>query len=164
MERIVIPGEEKKGRIPTDQIHLQHELIRIKKEIKRLNNRRRDIESLLGSDRLPESYFNKTIHLYALKLQGGNYYIGMTRNVKKRFDKHLKGKGATWTKKYKPIEIHFSRDTKLTNETEVAILENELTYQYALQYGLDKVRGGGYCQVKPTWPQHLYDTAGSNVL
>jgi len=37
--------------------------------------------------------------LYALRLEGGYYYVGISKDVNKRFKKHSKGKGAMWTKK-----------------------------------------------------------------
>lgn len=93
--------------------------------------------------------------IYVLKLEGGYYYIGISRRPEKRFRAHLKGKGATWTKAHKPLEIVEVRETFLTLESEAVIKENEVTIEYAKQYGHGRVRGGGYCQAKPRWPTEV---------
>lgn len=160
MERIVIPGEIAKGRIPRDDNYLQHELIKIDKEIRRLQKRRDAIRATLkksDSVQYKESFYEKQIKLYVLELENGKYYVGQTRNVQQRYLRHSRGKGANWTKLHKPVGIIKVVNTKITDEHEAAILENQLTFEMAVQYGPDNVRGGGYCQTKPKWPQSVYD-------
>jgi predicted GIY-YIG superfamily endonuclease len=49
------------------------------------------------------------MNLYILKCKNNKYYVGTTKqDVKKRLTQHMKGWGAAWTKKYKPI----SKNTK----------------------------------------------------
>ena len=96
-------------------------------------------------------YFKKPITLYVLKLEDECWYIGMTRNIDKRYKAHKKGK-TYWTKEHKPIEVHETRDTELNSDSAASKLEDELTLEYARKFGMDKVRGGGYCQRKPLWP------------
>lgn len=106
----------------------------------------------------------QTVKLYALKLQDDCWYIGMSFNPDKRYLKHCKGKGAQFTKLHRPIEIFEVRDTGLYTQDEVALLEDDMTLQYARQYGVDKVRGGGYCQSKPHWPKDLSEPDMSWVV
>jgi hypothetical protein len=81
-------------------------------------------------------------NIYILKLQGCKYYIGKSENLMKRYHEHLSGKGATWTKKYKPISIekiiekvsHFDEDT--------------YTIVYMAKYGIENVRGGTYVSIQ----------------
>lgn len=94
----------------------------------------------------------RKVSLYALRLQNDCWYVGMSFNVQKRFTKHQKGKGAIWTKKYEPIEIHEIRVTEHFDQDSAVKLEDDMTLEYALKYGSDKVRGGGWCQTKPHWP------------
>ena len=47
----------------------------------------------------------KKVTIYALKLVEVNYYICMTLKIERRYREHKFGRGATWTNKYKPIEI-----------------------------------------------------------
>jgi predicted GIY-YIG superfamily endonuclease len=95
----------------------------------------------------------QTVKLYALELENGRWYVGMSFAPEKRFNKHSKGKGAVWTKMHKPIKIHEVRDSGLFDQDDVAQLENDMTIEYAMKYGPDVVRGGGYCQSKPRWPE-----------
>lgn len=82
--------------------------------------------------------------VYVLRLEGDYYYIGISRDVDKRFQRHLSGKGARFTQKHKPIEIveRFSCDR--ATESEASLLEMEKVANYAMRYGTDKVSGGGY--------------------
>ncbi|MFE7720123.1 GIY-YIG nuclease family protein [Nocardia rhizosphaerihabitans] len=166
METITIPGQEaRKGNILRDDNALYHELSNVNKEIARLKKRQSQINQLLRGKRLEivgvkETWFDKHIWLYVLRLEEGKYYVGMSRDVDRRFKRHSKGKGAAWTRQFKPIEVIRRVDTKLTDEYEVAVLENELTFDMAIQHGLDNVRGGGYCQTKPKWPLGLREQLG----
>ncbi len=45
--------------------------------------------------------------VYAIECEGGSIYIGHTEDVQRRFDEHLSGKGAEWTKTHRPIRIAY---------------------------------------------------------
>ncbi len=92
------------------------------------------------------------VKLYALELENNHWYVGMSFNPEKRFNKHSKGKGAVWTKLHRPIRIVETRITDFFDQDDVVQLENDMTIEYAMRYGKDYVRGGGYCQSKPHWP------------
>ena len=83
-------------------------------------------------------------HLYVLELEHGCYYIGITLNIEKRFNEHLVGAGANFTRAHKPLRII----EKLCCDTEdrdlAAKIENAKTLEYAMKYGGDKVKGGMY--------------------
>ena len=50
----------------------------------------------------PQTPFN----LYVLKLVKNKYYVGITcKNVHVRVSQHKNGKGAAWTKLYKPVNV-----------------------------------------------------------
>lgn len=102
------------------------------------------------------SYFQRPILLYVLRLKDNCWYIGMSRNVDRRFKAHQKGK-SMWTKEHPPIEIFEVRETGLTSDSEAGLMEDQLTLEYARQYGTEFVRGGGYCQTKPRWPKEFYE-------
>jgi putative endonuclease len=42
---------------------------------------------------------------YILLCTDGSYYTGSTNDVKKRFNDHLAGRGAKYTKGHKPIKV-----------------------------------------------------------
>ena len=81
-------------------------------------------------------------YIYILKLKGGNYYVGKTDNVEKRFNEHILGYGSVWTKKYKPISI----DKIIKNPSKYD--EDRYVKEYMGKYGIDKVRGGTYVRIE----------------
>lgn len=102
-----------------------------------------------------KKYVNsKPYILYALELEDGYWYIGTTVNLEKRFEQHVIGEGASWTKVHKPIRVHESRLTKITKLSRVAKLEDQMTLDYVLLYGEANVRGGKWCRViYPNYPK-----------
>ena len=79
--------------------------------------------------------------LYVLKLQNDKYYIGITNDLKKRYKQHINGKGSSWTRIHKPIEI-------LENmNIDDYFDETKYTIKYMSKYGIDNVRGGSFCKV-----------------
>ena len=159
---------KKKGlpkRVPAlskEPMLLLEEYRNILAQIQELTRRRQQIRKEMrkhGTDPTKytrSDYFQRPILLYVLRLENNCWYIGMSRNVDKRYKAHQKGK-TIWTKEHAPIEIHEVRETGLNSDSEVSKLEDELTLEYARQFGVDKVRGGGYCQRKPVWPSELFE-------
>lgn len=141
--------------IQKESMVLQRELLDVNKQLKELKIRKKSLVRQLtksGQRVIQEGYFNTPIKLYALRLEEDCWYIGMSRNPERRFKKHSTNKGAQWTKEFPPTEIHEIRDTGLIDDAAACKLEDDMTIEYALKYGSDKVRGGGYCQRKPRWP------------
>ena len=73
--------------------------------------------------------------VYVLRLEQSKYYVGFTTKIQKRMKKHFGGKGAKWTRKYRPVSIietinNVSKD-----------MEKELTLKYMRKYGYQNVRG-----------------------
>ena len=48
---------------------------------------------------------SKPWYLYLLECQGGTYYAGITTNVQKRYQTHVSGKGAKYTRARKPKRL-----------------------------------------------------------
>ncbi|WP_297285497.1 GIY-YIG nuclease family protein [uncultured Brachyspira sp.] len=48
---------------------------------------------------------NEFYYVYILLCEDGSYYTGTTNNLKERFIKHSRGKGAKYTKSHKPLKI-----------------------------------------------------------
>lgn len=59
---------------------------------------------------------NKKYFVYLLLTENGSYYCGYTDDVEKRFQKHLSGKGAKYTRANKPVKIVWSKDFSTKNE------------------------------------------------
>ena len=83
-----------------------------------------------------------TTNIYVLKLEGGRYYVGKTDNVMKRYEQHVGGCGSAWTKKYRPISI------EKTIKNASPFDEDKVTKEYMAKYGIDRVRGGSYCEIE----------------
>ncbi len=45
-----------------------------------------------------------------LKCSDGSYYVGSTRNLHTRFEQHLAGNGAEYTKRRRPVELVFAAE------------------------------------------------------
>lgn len=148
------PVKIKQKREYKETMILQEDLIKVNKELQQLRKKKRTILAQMKRQHIKpirSQYYEKEIFLYVLELEDNCYYIGMSRNVEKRFKAHLKG-SAGWTKKHKPISIIAVKPTGTNSDSEASVLEDDLTLEYALKYGSDYVRGGGYCQSKPRWP------------
>lgn len=52
----------------------------------------------------------KKFFVYILLTERGTLYCGYTDNVKKRFNEHLTGKGAKYTKANKPVKILYTKE------------------------------------------------------
>jgi predicted GIY-YIG superfamily endonuclease len=93
----------------------------------------------------------RNFQIYALELEGGNYYVGITayKDVTRRFNQHLDGKGAKWTRLHKPIRVIATRDIGLISESAAVRQETAFTIAYIKQYGMYQVRGGALCRVDP---------------
>lgn len=78
--------------------------------------------------------------VYVLLLEQNKYYIGITNNFCNRLQQHCDGKGATWTNKYKVVDV-----IKVNPESEGN--EDQIVIQSMIKYGTDNVRGGKYCQL-----------------
>ena len=113
---------------------------------------KRQIRKLNGEAVGQNDFINRPIWLYVLELEDGFYYVGLTRNVDKRFNRHLAGKGANWTKIHKPLSILHREITETHVESIASKLEDALTLKIASQYGHDVVRGGQWCYVNNPVP------------
>jgi predicted GIY-YIG superfamily endonuclease len=81
-------------------------------------------------------------NVYCLLCEDNTYYIGKASNVEKRFRKHKSGNGSLWTRTHAPIKIIEIRENVSPFE------EDKMVKEYMYNYGIDKVRGGSYIQIK----------------
>ena len=76
--------------------------------------------------------------IYVLKLEGGRYYVGKTEHLMRRYQEHMRGEGAAWTSKYKPLSLV----QKIENAGPFD--EDMVVKEYMAKHGIDMVRGGSY--------------------
>lgn len=85
--------------------------------------------------------------IYVLLLEDGRYYIGQSQSdPQKRIKDHFNGKGSSWTKKYRPIAIKDIFEIE-GDYRDGEFVENDTTYAYMKEYGIENVRGGFFCNV-----------------
>jgi len=54
--------------------------------------------------------------IYILLCNDGSYYTGSTNDIQKRFQDHLSGKGARYTKSHKPLKIIYREEFSTKSE------------------------------------------------
>ena len=85
------------------------------------------------------------IYIYTLLLEDDCYYVGKTRNPKKRKKSHVKGKGSAWTKLHPFVDEISKEAYTVSSKEEEDYYENEQTIKMMLEKGWQKVRGGFWC-------------------
>lgn len=79
--------------------------------------------------------------IYVLELEQGKYYVGYTEcSTEKRIMAHVRGSGAEWTRRYKPVRIVGTLD----GDTET---ESDVTLWFMREHGWENVRGGKWTRV-----------------
>ncbi|TXG99871.1 MAG: GIY-YIG nuclease family protein [Candidatus Moraniibacteriota bacterium] len=68
--------------------------------------------------------------VYVLLCEGNNYYTGVAKDVALRFRAHLLGRGAKYTRSFKPIKIvytesHLDRGSAQRREAEIKNLTHK---------------------------------------
>jgi predicted GIY-YIG superfamily endonuclease len=81
-------------------------------------------------------------YIYVLRLVNDKYYVGKAVDPEKRFEKHVNGEGARWTRRYKPLEMIE------TYPSDNPFDEDKTTKEYMAKYGIENVRGGSYVTKK----------------
>jgi len=87
------------------------------------------------------------VYVYILELNGGNFYVGKTNNIARRFNDHKNGRGCAWTRLHggcKLIEIY---------PTENIFDEDKHTLDFMNMFGVEKVRGGSFSNIELTEEQ-----------
>ena len=87
-------------------------------------------------------YICLMVNIYVLELEQGKYYVGKTNHTFQRFNQHVTGDGAEWTKKYKVKDLFAFHKNRTDAD------ENRITLQMMKKYGVKNVRGGSWCQLK----------------
>lgn len=68
--------------------------------------------------------------VYILLTQNNTLYCGYTDNVEKRFNEHLSGKGAKYTKANKPVKVVYQKEFPTKSEA--------LKEEYRIKHKLTK--------------------------
>ncbi len=60
----------------------------------------------------------KKYYVYILLTEKNTYYCGYTDNLQRRFQKHIEGKAAKYTRSFKPIKIVYSKEFESKQEAQ----------------------------------------------
>ena len=98
--------------------------------------------------------------LYILPLENGNFYVGTTDNLDRRYKAHASGEGAAWTKLHKPKSKDKMKAWVIPYFSlfQVEQMEDVLCKTMQDKFGLNNVRGGYMCTCKPVkkrLPRHI---------
>ena len=90
-------------------------------------------------------------HVYVLGLTAGRIYVGYSDDLCCRIAQHFAGRGAVWTRRYKPLTV------MEVVEGDKA-MEDAKTIQHMMQLWphWDLVRGGRWCDECMRLPPHTY--------
>jgi len=88
-------------------------------------------------------------YIYVLQLVDDRYYVGRTTNILKRIEQHFTGRGAIYTKRYKPLKV-IEVILELTRHDETI-----KTFEIMAKYGWEKVRGACWCSLAIVKPKYL---------
>ncbi len=106
------------------------------------------------------------LKLYLLELEAGKFYVGQSYDPKARFEAHLAGKGANWTRLYKPVRIREVRQINI-QFPDAMLYENWMTLEAMERFGWENVRGGDFLALENVVVQEklsqIYD-CGENKI
>lgn len=84
--------------------------------------------------------------IYVLALQKDKYYVGKTKDVRRRISQHKRGVGARFTRKHKPIKLLHS--IPVPRRVNANDMETQVTRIVAAAKGEANVRGGAFVTLK----------------
>ncbi|MDP8220359.1 MAG: HsdR family type I site-specific deoxyribonuclease, partial [Candidatus Stygibacter frigidus] len=87
-----------------------------------------------------ESFYYNKYFTYVIECEDGSLYIGQTSNLMNRWEQHVTGKGADWTKSHKPLRI-IHHEVFLTRE-EAVRREKELKTGFGRKWIKREIKAG----------------------
>lgn len=100
-------------------------------------------EQLKNSEIIQNHENDNVDKIYVLKCGDDKYYVGKTRTtIEKRLEWHFsENNNCEFTKKYKPIQlVEIFKSNSIFDE-------DNITKKYMMNFGINNVRGGSYCQL-----------------
>jgi predicted GIY-YIG superfamily endonuclease len=105
-------------------------------------NKEELVDNFFNQIEIPKLDNENFFYIYILRLEENKYYIGKTKNLRKRIEDHLSNCGSIWTSNFKPI--YFEKIIKSDDNFD----EDKYVKKYMSQKGINNVRGGTYSTVE----------------
>lgn len=100
---------------------------------------------------------------FTLALEDGKYFVGTTRHVNLAILSETNGKGAEWTRLFKPKELIRLVPLKADNVEGIADLHEQELKRAMLEHGYQNVRGGSFKLIHPESHRRMvYEAFGIN--
>lgn len=81
--------------------------------------------------------------VYVLECENGKYYVGSTKNRRRRISEHSRNRGSKWTREHKPISV--LREYRRIPAKYLLGMESRVTAELMLEFGVNNVRGSMFC-------------------
>ena len=80
----------------------------------------------------------RSFFVYLLLCEDGSYYTGYTKNVKSRFERHRRGRGARYTRMVRPMRVVYvrrfgSRAAAMRMERKIKTLSHQAKHDLAFR-------------------------------
>jgi len=85
-------------------------------------------------------------YVYILALENEKYYVGISRDVYKRYYEHVNRKGAHFTRIHHPVGLVCMRELNCWSKELAEQEETKMTLFMMTLFGVENVRGGDYFQ------------------
>ena len=92
--------------------------------------------------RCPDTYI-----AYVLVLEDGKLYVGITKEIARRYLEHKSGAGAAFTHIHRPLGVVYYQETGTSWKPSAEALKHEITVRLISRYGVENVRGADFCQI-----------------
>jgi len=100
----------------------------------------------------------RIFYIYVLQLKENRFYIGYTKNYKKRLNKHNNINnlsGSVYVHKYLPIKV-FKVVKIIATKWEAETYENIITIYFGSIYGYKNVRGGNFTRNEDDITENMF--------
>jgi len=102
--------------------------------------------------------------IYVLELVEGNYYVGVTKDLCRRFEEHWTSRGSQWTRQHTPTAV-YAVHRCCGSGADATAVEKQVTLDLMRKMidlhgreGYKRVRGGPFCGANGGMPQELRST------
>lgn len=113
-----------------------------KKRASTKSNRLKNYNDVKGYTKKAEYRTKKQYYVYVLECENNAFYVGIAFDIEKRFEQHLGGNAAKFTKENYPTKIVETMPTHTIEMGLACVFENYKVCEYRRKYPNHKIGGG----------------------